>query len=83
MLTSEKITYSIWDVYILMEEINYFKCIHSYEFKKISILNRIIEGQLYIENRIIPFRIDGTDIIYNDIYNTNLLIIDKYIFTIP
>ena len=83
MITLEKTTYSIHDVYVLMQETtNYFLCIHHYEFKNLSILNSIIYGQLYIDNKIIIFSVDSTNIINSCTDCTNLIIIDKYIFTI-
>ncbi|MGN6647260.1 MAG: hypothetical protein ACTHJT_12105 [Cytophaga sp.] len=81
MLT--KSTYSIYDVYILMQERNnYFICIHPYEFKCLSFVNSIISGKLVIENRIIPFEIDASGIISTCKDSTNSIIIGKYIFTL-
>ena len=81
MLILKKNTYSIFDVYILMQDrVNYFNCIHPYKFKNLSIFNSIIYGALIIENRKIPFEIDSTNII-NSIRDSSF-IIDKYIFTI-
>ena len=83
MMTITKTTYSIYDVYILMQgSTNYFICIHPYQFKHLSFINSIIYGQLCIENRIIPFTIDASNIISTCNDSSNSIIIDKYIFTI-
>lgn len=82
MLIIEKITYSIRDVYILMQENNYFICAHDYEFKNVLIFNSIVEGQLFIDGRKILFEIDSTNIDNTCNDNSCSIVIDEYVFVI-